>query len=58
VCVCVCACVENEYHDYGPPRTILMITEIHSERHKACVYMITKMSRTTGKKNYGTLVST
>jgi hypothetical protein len=39
----VCLCVKNKYHDYGPPWTILMFTKIHRERHKVCVYMITKI---------------
>jgi hypothetical protein len=56
VCVCVCVCVKNKYRDHGPPWIILMITKIHSERHKVIVYMITKIQRTTGTKNYGPLV--
>jgi hypothetical protein len=58
VCViCVCVCVKNKYRDNGPPWIILMITKIHSERHKVSVYMITKIQRTTGTKNYGPLVN-
>jgi hypothetical protein len=33
-----------------------MITKIHGERYKVSVYMITKVERTTGTKNYGPLV--
>jgi hypothetical protein len=33
------------------------MTKIQSERHMVCMYMITKMRRTTGTKNYGPLVS-
>jgi hypothetical protein len=49
VCVCVCVCVKIKYHDYGPPWTILMITKIHSERHKAGVHIITKFKERQAK---------
>jgi hypothetical protein len=57
VCVCVCLCVKNKYHDCGPPWTIWMITKMQSERHIVFVYIITKIQRTMGTKNYGLLVN-
>jgi hypothetical protein len=50
VCVCVSAVKHQDHECGGPPWIIFMITEIQSERHRACMYVITKNTKNDGRK--------